>query len=39
MQNGKEPFGTGAGHPVPILKGSFLKGGNDKQYFDREEIF
>ena len=25
--------------PVPILKGSFLKGGNDKQYFDREEIF
>ena len=30
---GKEPFRMSTGHPVSILKGSSLKGGeNDKQY-------
>jgi len=34
----KEPFRMSIGDPIPVLKGSFERGENDKQYFLQGEI-
>jgi hypothetical protein len=35
---GKEPFRMSTGNPIPVLKGSFERGENDKQYILQGEI-